>query len=303
MSVATSAVATKPLRKRFNAGALPWIGPAIAVIVLMVLYPAYTMIKTSFMNIDETGTSHGFTGLSNYRTLFHNPNLVPVLERTLIWTVSVVFFTVIISLPVAQVLHAKFPGRRLVRYALIVPWAASVVMTSTSWLWILNGYYGVLNRIMLSLGLIKDQVQFLGSPTQSFAWLILVAVFVSVPFTTYVILAGLTTVGEDIMEASTVDGASGWQRYKHITFPLLRPALLISMVINLINVFNSFPIIWVMTTGGPGYSTDTTTTLAYKITFRSADIGQSASMATINFAIILVFIALFLKVSRWKESD
>jgi multiple sugar transport system permease protein len=303
MSVATSAVATKPLRKRFSAGALPWIGPAIAVIVLMVLYPAYTMIKTSFMNIDETGTSHGFTGLSNYRTLFHNPNLVPVLERTLIWTVSVVFFTVIISLPVAQVLHAKFPGRRLVRYALIVPWAASVVMTSTSWLWILNGYYGVLNRIMLSLGLIKDQVQFLGSPTQSFAWLVLVAVFVSVPFTTYVILAGLTTVGEDIMEASTVDGASGWQRYKHITFPLLRPALLISMVINLINVFNSFPIIWVMTTGGPGYSTDTTTTLAYKITFRSADIGQSASMATINFAIILVFIALFLKVSRWKEND
>jgi len=302
-SSAKSSAQLKPMRKGFKLGALPWIGPAIAVIVLLVLYPAYTMIKTSFMNIDETGTSHGFTGLSNYRTLFHNPNLVPVLERTLIWTVSVVFFTVIISLPVAQVLHAKFPGRRLVRYALIVPWAASVVMTSTSWLWILNGYYGVLNRILLSLGLIKDQVQFLGNPTQSFAWLILVAVFVSVPFTTYVILAGLTTVGDDIMEASTVDGASGWQRYKHITFPLLRPALLISMVINLINVFNSFPIIWVMTTGGPGYSTDTTTTLAYKITFRSADIGQSASMATINFAIILVFIALFLKVSRWKEND
>jgi len=303
MTSAKSSAPLKSMRKGFKLGALPWIGPAIAVIVLLVLYPAYTMIKTSFMNIDETGTSHGFTGLSNYRTLFHNPNLVPVLERTLIWTVSVVFFTVIISLPVAQVLHAKFPGRRLVRYALIVPWAASVVMTSTSWLWILNGYYGVLNRILLSLGLIKDQVQFLGNPTQSFAWLILVAVFVSVPFTTYVILAGLTTVGDDIMEASTVDGASGWQRYKHITFPLLRPALLISMVINLINVFNSFPIIWVMTTGGPGYSTDTTTTLAYKITFRSADIGQSASMATINFAIILVFIALFLKVSRWKEND
>lgn len=291
------------VRKRYRVGALPWIGPAMAVIFLMVLYPAFEMIKTSFMSIDPTGTSHGFAGLSNYRTLFRNPNLTAVLERTVIWTISIVVLTVLISLPVAQILHAKFPGRRFVRYALIVPWAASVVMTSTSWLWILNGYYGVLNRIMLSLGLIKDQVQFLGSPTQSFAWLILVAVFVSVPFTTYVILAGLTTVGEDIMEASTVDGASGWQRYKHITFPLLRPALLISMVINLINVFNSFPIIWVMTTGGPGYSTDTTTTLAYKITFRSADIGQSASMATINFAIILVFIALFLKVSRWKEND
>lgn len=291
------------LNKKYRLGALPWISPAIAVIFLMVLYPAYEMIRTSFLNIDETGTSRGFTGLSNYRTLFSNPNLAPVLERTVVWTISVVVLTVLISLPVAQILHAQFPGRRLVRYALIVPWAASVVMTSTSWLWILNGYYGVLNRILLDLGIIKEQIQFLGDPTQSFIWLIVVAVFVSVPFTTYVILAGLTTIGEDILEASTVDGASGWQRYKAIIFPLLRPALLIGMVINLINVFNSFPIIWVMTTGGPGYSTDTTTTLAYKITFRSADIGQSAAMATINFGIILLFIILFLRVSRWKDQE
>ena len=288
---------------RFRKSAAPWITPAIAVIFVMVLYPAYTMVKTSFMNIDETGTSHGFTGLSNYRTLFRNPNLSAVLERTVIWTITIVVITVLISLPVAQILHAKFPGRRLVRYALIVPWAASVVMTSTSFLWILNGYYGILNRILLSLGIIQDQIQFLGSATQSFAWLIVVAIFVSVPFTTYVVLAGLTTIGEDILEASTVDGASGWQRYKNIIFPLLRPALLIGMVINLINVFNSFPIIWVMTTGGPGYSTDTTTTLAYKISFRNADIGQSAAMATINFGIILLFIVLFLKVSRWRDDS
>lgn len=275
----------------------------MAVIFLMVLYPAYEMVRTSFMNIDETGTSHGFSGFTNYKNLFHNPNLIAVLERTVVWTITIVVFTVLISLPVAQILHAKFPGRRLVRYALIVPWAASVVMTSTSWLWILNGYYGILNRILISFGLIQDQVQFLGSPTQSFVWLIVVAIFVSVPFTTYVILAGLTTIGEDVLEASTVDGASGWQRYQTIIFPLLRPALLIGMVINLINVFNSFPIIWVMTTGGPGYSTDTTTTLAYKISFRNADIGQSAAMATINFGIILLFIVLFLKVSRWREDS
>ena len=275
----------------------------MAVIFLMVLYPAYEMVRTSFMNIDETGTSHGFSGLTNYRTLLRNPNLIAVLERTAIWTITIVAVTVLISLPLAQILHAKFPGRKLVRYALIVPWAASVVMTSTSWLWILNGYYGVLNKILLSLGLIQDQIQFLGSPTQSFIWLIVVAIFVSVPFTTYVILAGLTTIGEDILEASTVDGASGWQRYKNIIFPLLRPALLVGMVINLINVFNSFPIIWVMTTGGPGYSTDTTTTLAYKIFFRSADIGQSAAMATINFGIILIFIVLFIRVSRWREES
>jgi multiple sugar transport system permease protein len=292
------------VRRRDRLGALPWLTPATAVIFVLVLYPAYEMIRTSFLNIDETGTSHGFTGLINYRRLFANPDLLAVVERTIVWTISVVIITVLISLPVAQILHAKFPGRKIVRYALIVPWAASVVMTATTWLWVLNGYYGVLNKILITLHLIKDPIDWLGnSSTQAFMWLILVAVFVSVPFTTYVILAGLTTIGEDILEASTVDGASNWKRYRHIIFPLLRPALLISMVINLINVFNSFPIIWVMTRGGPGNTTDTTTTLTYKIAFKNFDIGQSSALATLNFAILLVFIGIFIKVSRAGEKQ
>ena len=129
------------------------------------------------------------------------------------------------------------------------------------------------------------------------------AVFVSIPFTTYVILAGLTTISEDILEASTVDGASASDRYREITFPLLRPSLLVAAVINLINVFNSFPIIWAMTQGGPGYSTDTTTTLAYKISFRDQDIGQSASLASINFIVVLIMIVVFLKVSKWNAKE
>jgi multiple sugar transport system permease protein len=105
------------------------------------------------------------------------------------------------------------------------------------------------------------------------------------------------------MEASRVDGSTPWKTYMHIIFPLLKPSLLVAAVINLINVFNSFPIIWVITQGGPGYETDTTTTLAYKISFRDQDIGQSASMAAVNFAIILVFIALFLKASKNQEQN
>lgn len=287
------------VNKRDRFGALPWLTPATAVIALFVFYPAYEMIRTSFLKIDETGTSHGFYGVVNYRRLFANPELVPVFERTVVWTLSVVIITLLVSLPIAQILHAKFPGRKLVRYALIIPWAASVVMTATTWLWMLNGYYGVFNKILISLHVIDNPVDWLGnSSTQAFMWLIAVAVFVSVPFTTYVILAGLTTISEEILEASTVDGASHWKRYRHIIFPLLRPALLIGMVINLINVFNSFPIIWVMTNGGPGNSTDTTTTLTYKIAFKNFDIGQSSALASLNFATLLIFITLFIKVSR-----
>ena len=105
------------------------------------------------------------------------------------------------------------------------------------------------------------------------------------------------------MEASKVDGASPWKNYRHIIFPLLRPSLFVAAVINLINVFNSFPIIWIITMGGPGYETDTTTTFAYKIAFRDQDIGQASSLAVGNFLVIFIFIMFFLKLSKWKELD
>lgn len=291
----------KKSRSTISLGAIPWVFPALAMIAVFVVWPAFEMIRTSFQDIDPTGVAKGWAGLENYRTLLDNPDLIPVLTRTFIWVFGVVFFTVVISLPVAQLLNANFPGRKLVRWIVIIPWAASVVMTSTIFKWILDPFSGVLNRIFVDLGLIEEPRDWLGNPTEAIIWLMVVAIFVSIPFTAFVLLAGLSTIPSDIMEAARVDGATSLKGYREITFPLLRPALLVAAVINLINVFNSFPIIWVMTQGGPGYLTDTTTTLAYKISFRDQNIGASASMATINFVIIFIFILLFLKVSKWKE--
>ena len=132
--------------------------------------------------------------------------------------------------------------------------------------------------------------------------LMFVAIFVSLPFTTYVILAGLQSIPKDIYEAAKVDGATGWHSYRGITLPLLRPALLVASIINMINVYNSFPIIWAMTGGGPGSQTDTTTTFMYKLAFRFQDIGQSAAMAVVNFSIILLFILLYLRLVDWRRA-
>jgi multiple sugar transport system permease protein len=266
-----------------------------------VLWPAFEMVRTSFQDVSSSGITQGWAGLENYKNLLANPDLPAVLIRTIIWVVGIVFFTIIISLPVAQLLNAKYPGRKVVRWAVIIPWAASVVMSSTIWKWILDPYYGVLNKILMDLHFYKEPIDFLANPKQSFVWLMIVAVFVSIPFTSFVILAGLSTVSEDIVEASTVDGATAWKGYRYIKFPLIKPALLVAMAINLINIFNAFPIIWVITAGGPGYETDTTTTLGYKISFRDQDIGQSASMASLNLVIILIFIGIFLKVSKSQE--
>jgi ABC-type sugar transport system permease subunit len=284
-------------------GALPWIAPALVMIIVFVLWPAFEMLRTSFQEVGSTGAVKGWAGLQNYSTLLKNPDLPNVLIRTLIWVLGVVFFTMLISLPVAQLLNANYPGRKVVRWAIIIPWAASLVMTSTIWKWILDAYYGVLNEIAMDFNLLKEPIDWLADTKQSFAWVMVVAVFVSIPFTSFVILAGLSTVPHDILEASKVDGASPWKNYRHIIFPLLKPSLFVAAVINLINVFNSFPIIWVITGGGPGYETDTTTTLAYKISFRDQDVGQSAAMAAVNFAIILVFIGLFLKASKNQEQN
>ena len=250
------------VNRKSRLGALPWIFPALFIIFGFVLWPAFEMIRTSFQEVSTSGITKGWAGLENYRTLFVNPDLPNVLIRTFIWVVGIVFFTILISLPVAQLLNANYPGRKLVRWAVIIPWAASVVMSSTIWKWILDPYYGVLNEIAIDLNIFSEPIDFLANPKHSFVWLMLVAVFVSIPFTSFVILAGLSTIPDDIVEASTVDGATAWKGYRHIKFPLIKPALLVAMAINLINIFNAFPIIWVITGGGPGYETDTTQPLA-----------------------------------------
>jgi multiple sugar transport system permease protein len=293
----------KSLIRRFLAGPLPWITPMLVLILAIVLWPVYEMGRTSVLEISGSGLTKGFAGLENYRELFSNPNLFGAVSRTLIWVVTVVAITLFISLFLAQLLNAKFPGRRFVRYALIVPWAASVIMTATSFRWMLDGYYGILNRILLDLGLVEEAIDWMGSAETSMPWLMVVAVFVSLPFTTFVILAGLQTVPGEVYEAAKVDGASARKTYFSITFPLLKTSLFIATVINLINVFNQFPIIWVMTGGGPGYTTDTTTTLMYKLAFRSQEIGQSAALSVVNFGIILIFVLIYIRATGFGRKE
>jgi len=293
----------KTYKKRSSIQALPWIGPALILIFIFVLWPMFELFFVSFRHISISGLIKGWAGADNYKALVDNSDLSGTLKRTAIWLVVVVALTMALSLPLAQLMDANFRGRRFLRYSVIVPWAASLVITATSWKWILDPYYGLMNRILVDLHIVKESVDVLGDPKTSFLALLAVGVTVSLPFTSFVLLAGLKSIPHDIMEAAVVDGASAWKGYWAITFPLLRPAFLVAAVINSVYVFNSFPIIWVMTQGGPGYETDTTTTFAYKIAFRDQDIGQSAALAVGNFLIILVFIMLFLRLSKWKDLD
>src|SRR5262245_57994938 len=259
------------------------------------------MVLTSFQRMDSLGVAHGSAGLDNYRHLLDEPALHSVIQHTLLWVVCVVGLTVLISLGVAQFLEKPFFGRRFVRWALIVPWAASLVMTSTVWRFIYEGSFGILTRFLHDIGVIDQPIDWYKDTRTAFWCLIVVGVVVSIPFTTYVFLAGLQTIPHEVYEAVAIDGGSAWQRYRHVTLPLLRPALLVAVVLNTVYVFNSFPIIWVITGTAPGHDTDTTMTFLYKIAFREQlDTGEAAALSVLNVLVLLVVVLLYLSTVRWS---
>jgi multiple sugar transport system permease protein len=282
---------------------LLWLGPAIALIGLVVLWPVVVMVQSSFQNISGIGFVAGYNGTANFRTLFDDPNFVSVLVRTVIWVVVVVAVTILISLGLAQLFNQRFPGRRIARWALIIPWAASVMMTALIFKWALDPNVGVINVILHHIGVVKqlgsNQADWLGNPTSALLWMMGVAVFVSLPFTTYAILAGLQGIPREVYEASAIDGATSWKSYLRVTLPLLRPAIVVATLINVINVFNSFPIIWEMTGGGPGYQTATST--IFMVDLKQGNVGESASMSTINFLLVIVIVVVYLATTSWKE--
>ena len=296
--------AVRPRRKaRADGGvraflrALPWIEPATLLIFGVVLFPAALMFYNSTRNISRSGVDRGAVGGENYQFLFAQEALPGVIVRTLIWVVAVVAITVLVSLAIAQLLNKAFPGRRLVRMIVVIPWAASVVMTTMVIYYGLEPYIGIFNKFMVEVGLIDSAYGWTKNPQSAFIWAIAVAVFVSLPFTTYTILSGLATVPADVIEAARVDGAGPWRIYLQIVLPHLRGAIAVAILINVINVFNSLPILKVMTGAIPGNEADTIMTLIFKY----MDAGQydtASALSVIGFTVVLIIVALYVKIVK-----
>jgi ABC-type sugar transport system permease subunit len=271
----------------------------------VVVYPAIELIRASLGRYSITGLYQGFVGAQNYVRLFRQEALPTVVVNTVVWVAMVVAVTILISLALAQLVNARFPGRRLVRWALLVPWAASLIVTSKLFVWIYDYYFGIWNRALTAAGLIDRPVDWLGDDATVMGAMIAVGIFVSLPFTTYVLLAGLQTIPGELYEAARVDGASGARAYRAVTLPLLRPALLVAAVLNMIYVFNSFPVVWTLNDRNPGFAHDTMITYMYKIAFKSAlrDVGVAAALGVVNVAVILVAVVAYLRLVRRAEDE
>ncbi|WP_405490189.1 carbohydrate ABC transporter permease [Nocardia sp. NBC_00511] len=278
--------------------ALPWIGPVLILIAAIVAFPAGYMLWTSTRDLSAYGQDRGPAGFANFRRLFAIDELGSILVHTVVWVLAVVVITLVASAALAQFLNQDFPGRTAVRLAILVPWAASVVMTTTIFEYMLDPDVGIANRFLVDIGVLDRGFGFTKQAGPAFLVAIGVAVFVSIPFTTYTILAGLQSIPGEIDEAGRVDGASSWQRYLYLTLPQLRPAMAVATIINIINSFNSLPILQVLTGSIAGFSADTTTTLTFKLIRQNQQVATAASMSVLNFGLILVIIAIYVKLIR-----
>ncbi|CAG9189538.1 Binding-protein-dependent transport systems inner membrane component [Paraburkholderia sabiae] len=285
--------------------AAPWwlIAPSLILALFIISYPIFNIVWQSLHEVSRFGAIRDFTGLKNFYTVFADPVFLDSLRRTVVWTACVVGGTVIISVPVALVLNQDFHGRGIARTIVMLPWSVSLTMTAVVWRWAFNDDYGMVNVTLQRLGLIGGPIHWLATPELAFPVEIAVGILVSIPFTVTILLGGLSSVPGDIYEAARIDGASSWQQFRQLTLPLLRPFVNMAILLNVIYVFNSFPIIWVMTQGGPDNGTHILVTYLYELGFRLGRPGQAAAVSLVMLIMLFVFSVLYLRVQPSKEGE
>lgn len=257
------------------------------------------MIYNSTRKISRIGIDKGSAGSDNYIKVITNPDFGHILLNTFIWVVSVTVITIILSLALAQFLDKAFPGRRIVRIAVIIPWASSVVMTTTLVYYSLEPKFGYVQQLLYDLGFTPHlQIGFTKQPLPGFIVAICVAIFVSLPFTTYTILAGMQSIGNDVKEAAKIDGAGPIRTYFSVILPHLKPAVATATTINIINVFNNLPILKVLTGAIPGNKADITTTWMFKMIQQDGHIDWASALSVINFSIIILIIILYMVIVK-----
>ena len=277
--------------------------PSLILAILVIGYPVVDLAFTSMQEVSRFGQLRGFIGFDNYAEVFSDPLFYSSLWRTLIWTVAVVGGTLVISLPIAIILNDDFYGRGLARVIIMLPWAISLTMTAVVWRWALNGRSGLLNATLMDLHIIVEPIEWLATAPLAFTIEILIGILVSIPFTTTIFLGGLTSLPQDSYEAAVVDGATPWDQFVFITLPLMKPFINIAIILNVIYVFNSLPIIWVMTEGGPANGTDILVTYLYKLAFRFGQLGKASAISLIMFGALFAFTIAYVVIVMRQEKD
>ena len=279
-----------------------WILPSIVLMFIFIIIPIFSVFRMAFSRVTKTGLIKEFIWFDNFTKVLSSDKFMLVLRNTAIWTVVVVCLSTLLGFILALLLNNKFRGRKIARAIVVFPWATTLVIQATAWKFMLDNDFGALNTLLKSLGIISANINWTPTPAAWFAWEIACGIFVTIPFVCFTALSGLQSIDESYYEAATVDGASYWQKLFKITVPLVKPSLTVATVLNIIYVFNSFPIVWTMTKGDPASRTDTLVTYLYKLAFYNGKQGEAAAVSVIGFVILLICASIYM-VSTLKKGE
>ncbi|MFE9018062.1 carbohydrate ABC transporter permease [Streptomyces sp. NPDC007808] len=299
---------TRPRRRRPTSqqwAAWAFLAPVTLYLVLFYAYPLYRNLDLSLRNYTVRSFVQGdapFTGLANYRTVFDAPTFGPALTHTVVFTAVCLFFQYAIGLALAVFFNQHFKLSATLRALFLVPWLLPLIVSASTWSWMLNSDSGMVNAALNALGL--GPVNWLTSPDWSLTSVIIANIWIGVPFNLVVLYSGLQSIPGSLYEAAALDGASAWRRFWSITFPLLRPVSAITLLLGLVYTLKVFDIIWIMTKGGPADSSTTFATWSYQLGFGNLlpAFGPGAAVGNLLVVAALVFGLVYLRVQRKQAS-
>ncbi len=267
--------------------------PALVILALVFAYPILRAFWQSlFAQNLGNQLNPEFIGLTNFGRMAQDSRFWRTMLNSAVFTFASVLFELILGMGIALVLNQQFRGRGTVRTIAILPWALPTALIALGWTWIFNDQYGIVNDILMRLGLVRTGVNWLGNPTLAMISVIFADVWKTTPFISILLLAGLQSISNDLYEAQAIDGASPWQSFRMITLPLLMPQVVIALLFRLAQAFGIFDLISVMTGGGPGGATETVSLYIYSTVMRYLDFGYGAALVVVMFLLLVLAVAI-----------
>jgi multiple sugar transport system permease protein len=297
------------LKSRFNPSGgdlLPYLLliPAFLFIGVFMFYPVMNTFALSFKNYVLTRRMEwGFIGLANYEKLLADPIFWKALSNSVVWTVSNVILQSVLGLILALLLNREFKGRGCYRALAFSPWAVAGILVAMMWSFMYSENFGVLNDILMKTGLIHQRISWFSSPAKAMGAMVFATTWRGVPFFAISILASLQTIPNEIYESCDVDGAGPWQKFIHVTIPMLKDTLILTTLLRTIWTLNIVDIIFSMTKGGPNFSTLTLPVYVMLTFVDSLDLGYASTLSIIMALILLVFSIVYLTLGKFGKEE
>ena len=281
------------------------VAPAILLVAMMTVYPALFAIRLSLMDIDLLSFTRGaeFIGLQNYSAAFQDAIFIDGLWRTVRWVVFVAGSQMLVALPIALFLNAPFVGRAFTRAAVLIPYVVPAAVVAIIWRFMVDANFGVINDILLRIGLIESYQAWMGQPNASFLIIAFAMIWTGFPFYAISLLAALQSISDDLYEAARIDGAGAWQQFRFITIPLILPTILLLLLLRTIWLSHNVDLIFLMSEGGPGYNNYTVAIYSFILTWSRLEIGYPAAMAIVLAVVLLMASAVYVNfIERSREA-